>query len=273
MSTVAATRLSWRRVFAALGVVSLALFALAATRGEADTGSLSSVVFGWSAAALLVALGLFGARRRFLRLSTRWRFGSAASWLRFHLYGGIFFAVLVLLHSSFRRPYGVLTVALAFLSAWVVFSGFVGWFLQRWIPRTLSSGLSREVLWQRIPELVEELRSRAEAVAEDCDETLSFLYRRRVEPALRRPQTRLVFWFDITGGHHSLRDFEYLRAAVDEEERQRLDALEDCYRTKLELDAHYTLQAALRYWLWAHTPASIALAALAAGHVATAVMY
>ena len=131
-----------------------------------------------------------------------------------------------------------------------------------------------EVLWERIPELVEQVRERAAVAAEKSDETLNFFYHHELEPAFSAPKARWIYYIDITGGIRSrLRDFDYLRRAIAAEQRPVLDELENCYRTKLEIDAHYTLQAALRYWLWAHTPPSLALLALVGTHVVVALTY
>ena len=52
----------------------------------------------------------------------------------------------------------------------------------------------------------------------------------------------------------------------------RLRAVVDSL-AKLEIDAHYTLQRALRGWLYFHAPPSLLLLALVAVHVATVLYY
>ena len=44
-------------------------------------------------------------------------------------------------------------------------------------------------------------------------------------------------------------------------------------RTKLEIDAHYTLQQALRWWLYAHLPASFVLLVFILLHLYTVLFY
>ncbi len=266
--------LSWRRVFAALFVAAVLGFVVNVVTTDVRSSNLFGLTYGWSAFGLLLALACFGLRRRFLGLATRLRLGSAASWLRMHLYGGLLFCLLVLMHSGFHFPIGGLTLTVWLLSLWVVTSGLVGLLLQRWIPRALSSGLSIEVLWERIPDLVKELRERAAAIAENCDETLLFLYSNKVEPALAGAERRWIYCLDITGGlQGELGDFQYLRDAIAQDQKALLDELETCYRSKLEIDAHYTLQSLLRYWLIAHTPPSIALLVLVMVHIAVALVY
>jgi len=266
--------LSWRFVCLVLFVLAVVSFVVNVATTDVRSSNLFGLTYGWSAFALLLLLGCFGLRRRFLGLATRLRLGSAASWLRLHLNGGLLFGLLVLLHSGFRVPIGVLTLSVWILSLWVVVSGLVGLLLQRWVPRALTSGLSIEVLWERIPDLVEELRERAASIAENCDETLLFLYRNKVEPALVGAEAHWIYCIDVSGGvRGELGDFHYLRRAIAHDQKPLLDALEVCYRTKIEIDAHYTLQSLLRYWLVAHTPPSIALLVLVMVHIGVSLVY
>ena len=266
--------LGWRPVFVVLFVVAGLGFVVNVATAEVRSSNLFGLTYGWSAFAFLLVLASFGVRRRFLGLATRLGLGSAASWLRLHLYGGMLFCLLVLMHSGFRVPIGSLTLTVWILSLWVVVSGLAGLLLQRWVPRALTSGLSIEVLWERIPELVKELRERAAEIAENCDETLLFLYRNKVEPALVGAEARWIYCVDISGGvRGELGDFQYLRRAIAQDQKPLLDELEVCYRTKLEIDAHYTLQSVLRYWLIAHTPPSIALVVLVMIHIGVALIY
>ena len=57
------------------------------------------------------------------------------------------------------------------------------------------------------------------------------------------------------------------------EDRGKLDRLEAMFRSKLELDAHYSLQRALRWWLLAHVPFTLVLVFLVIVHVWFAVRY
>jgi hypothetical protein len=221
-----------------------------------------------AAAVLLLGAALYGLRRRAMRLASRLGLGRARSWLYFHLYGGALFLLLMLMHSGFRLPNGNLTRWLWAASLWTVLSGWIGLILQRWIPRVLASGLSTEVHFDRIPSLVEEIRQQAEELVATCDDAVGSLYARQVAPALVAPRRRWVYFFDITGGIHArLKDFEYLAGLLPTEEREKLQSLERLYRSKLEIDAHYTLQQALRWWLFGHVPPSLLALLLMLLHV------
>jgi hypothetical protein len=196
------------------------------------------------------------------------RLGRSAVWLRIHLCGGVLFALLVLMHTDFRIPSGTLNRALWALSLWVTATGLAGLWIQRWIPRAMSSGLSDEVHYDRIPELVSGLAARAEAFAISCSEPIQAFYRTSLAAAFASPRPSFIYYADVTGGRRARkRQFEYLARALGAEERGKLDNLEAMYRSKLELDAHYSLQRALRWWLVAHVPFSIVLLLLVGLHV------
>lgn len=234
---------------------------------EIHAGNSWSLAYGGAAAALMVVAAIYGIRRRMMRVASRFRAGRAAAWLGLHVWGGALFLMLMLMHSGFRLPSGVLTGGLWWLGWWTVLSGIAGRMLQRWIPRMLSSGLTTEVLYERIPQLVEEIRGRAADLAAGSHEAVTTLYR-SLEPELAAPRRRWLFFVDITAGRERrVREFSHLRRLLGDEDRAGLDQLEGLYRTKLEIDAHYTLQQTLRLWLYLHVPGSLLLVALLAAHL------
>ncbi|RMH17072.1 MAG: hypothetical protein D6696_16590 [Acidobacteria bacterium] len=265
-------RRGWRRAFAV--AAGLCLVALVLERSLAVPAAVWRTAYGALAALLVVLAALLGLRRRAPRLASRWRLGSARAWLALHVYGGLLFLLLLLMHSGFRLPQGALGAWLWGLSLWTAGSGALGLVLERWIPRLLTSGLSVEVLYERIPELADELRRRAEERVASCGDAVQALYARRLAPAMAAPRHRLAFYLDVTGGiERRLRSLDYLRRLLPAAERRQLEELAALYRSKLELDAHYTLQRALRLWLYVHLPPSLALVALVAVHVAGVIYY
>lgn len=264
----------WLLAFVAAVVVALGLFAVNVGIAEVRSESTWGLSYGIAAAVLLVAVLALGVRRRTMRLSSRLGLGTARSWLYFHLYGGALFLLLVLMHSEFRLPSGWVTSWLWCLSLWTAVSGALGLTLQQWIPRVLASGLSTEVLYERIPELVDEVRERAAEVAAASGEAIQGLYEREVAPELVAPRWRPLFFFDITGGVHArLKEFRYLESFLSEEERERLETLGGLLKAKLEMDAHFTLQHALRVWLYLHVPTSVLLLVFVVIHVLSVLNY
>lgn len=222
---------------------------------------------------LLLLAGLYSARRRAMGWATRRKLGSARAWLWLHLAAGTLFLLLLLWHSGFALPSGGLSWALWLLAVWTVLSGLVGLALQRWLPVALA-GLPVEAPYERIPELVEDLRRRAARLASRCGGPVQALYSRRVAPALEAPRRDASFFLDISGGSAArLREADYLVELLNDDDRARLSELERIYRAKLALDAHYTLQWALRGWLLLHVPPTVVLMVLVLIHIAAVLYY
>jgi hypothetical protein len=263
-----------RRWAALLAALAVAIFTVQAVFFEVDPANRWGLGWGIAAALALGGVALYAVRRRAVRLVSRRRWGIARAWLAVHLYGGGLFALLMLMHSGFGVPTGTLTWWLWALSLWTVASGVAGRGLQLWLPRVLGSGLEVEAHYERIPELVAEVRAKAERLAAGGDEPIRALYARRMAPSLAAPERRLLFFVDITGGERArFKEFDHLRRFLGAAERDRLDELVRLYETKLQLDAHYTLQQALRMWPWVHVPASVAVLALFALHLVTVLYY
>ena len=264
----------WLVAFIVVAALCLVLFGVNSALFEVRSAGTWGISYGIAAAVLLVAVLALGARRRTMRLSSKLRLGRARSWLYFHIYGGTLFFLLVLMHSEFRFPSGWVTWWLWCLSLWTVLSGALGLALQQWIPKVLSSGLSTEVLYERIPELVDEVRERAAKLAASSSEVIQGLYERSVEPDLAAPARRAVFFFDITGGIHSrLKEFRYLESFLSEEEREKLETLGELLKAKVEMDAHFTLQHVLRVWLYLHVPTAVLLVVFVAIHILSVLKY
>jgi len=232
------------------------------------------MAYGIAAAVLLCLVAAWAVRRRIMGFASRFHFGTSRSWLYLHIYGGLLFLLLMLMHSGFRIPQGPLTLSLWILSIWTVASGILGLVFQKWIPRVLASGLSTEVLYDRIPSLIAELRTRAEDLARRSEEPVQNFYAKNLQESFQKPRRHFIYFWDITGGIKArLQRFEYLRGFLSADGFLALDELEDLYRTKLELDAHFTLQQPLRWWLLAHVPTSWVLLVFVVVHIFTVIYY
>jgi hypothetical protein len=264
----------WFRRFVIATVFCCLVFLLNALIDEIHPYNWWRLSYGAAATILMVGAALFGMRRRIPRMALRLGLGKAQPWLQFHIYGGTLFLLLTLMHSGFDMPKGILTWWLWVLSIWVTVSGIFGALLQKWIPKILTSGLANETLYERIPELIYEIRSRAEALIQTCTDPVKDFYSKKIAVAMLAPQRRLIYYLDITGGIQSrVKQFDYLRSVLSAEEREKLNKLESFYKTKLELDAHFTLQKILRWWLYTHVPVSLLLLILVGFHIFTILYY
>jgi hypothetical protein len=260
----------WRAAFyAGLAVSALAVVGnLVLDRFDATT--YWGMGYGFAAAGLMLLCALYAARRR--TMARGW--GTARSWQQLHLYAGGLFFILVVLHMGFKWPQGSLNQWLFGLSAWITATGLAGVAIQYWIPRLLTAGVATEVVYERIPELVETLRGRAEEAAAAAPDPVRDLYRREIEPAMAGPVADPRYLLEVRGRIAArTRSCAFVRGFLAGEERDALDRLETAYRTKLEVDAQYTLQRVLRGWLWTHVPPSIALVVLVAYHIVVVFRY
>lgn len=262
-------RPEWLAGFLAAVGLLLLIFVAGARISGVDPGNAWGRTYGTLAALLMVAAALLGVRRR--QMARAW--GRTQTWVQLHVYGGTLFLLLGLLHAP-GWPDSGLGQALVILSLWVVVSGLLGVALRKWIPRVLTSGLSFEVLWERIPEMSREVERRAREAVAGASRPLADFYRRRIAPRLGTPRFRPRAFLDPAGvDPRRVREREMIRPLLPEAERQTLDELGRLDRTQQELDAHYTLQLPLRLWLWAHVPASLVLLVLVLIHVATVLYY
>jgi hypothetical protein len=230
--------------------------------------------YGIGAAVLMTGAALYGVRRRMAGMSARKGLGKSHTWLQFHVYGSTLFLLLVFMHTGFKLPTGTLYWWLWMMSIWVTITGLIGVVLQKWIPSILSSGLSIEVMPERIPELIEEARMQAAELVTQCSQPIVDFFHKRIERSLRRPEARMTYFFDITGGiQRRTKQFQFLSELLLEDERQKLNELERILRSKLEIDAHFTLQRVLRHWLYIHLPPSIVLVILVLIHLFAVIYY
>lgn len=250
--------------------VCLMVYALNAVFGRIHPGTAWGLGYGIAATVLLVAVSLYAARRRLMRVRA---LGRSWHYLQVHVYGGTLFLLLVFMHTGFGWPQGVLTWWLWALSIWVVASGLLGIVLQKWIPTLLNTGLGTEVNYARIPELVDEIRTRAEKIVASADHAVQTFYRDEVATALAGPEVDPIYFLGVSGDKHRAKQFGYLRPMLAEADRVQLDELLDLYQTKREMDAHWTLQKVLRGWLMLHVPVSVVLLALLIAHIFTVIYY
>jgi hypothetical protein len=199
-------------------------------------------------------------------------FGTAEEWLRKHAYWGSLGPLLVFLHAG-GLPHGAMGWWLLGLTTWVTASGLVGVALRKWIPARLAAELEVEAAYERIPDMVADLKEEAEAIVLGASEQVEDFYhdKLRLPLAAVRPFS-LELVFDVQAGRErELSPFRNMARFVEEAERNKVEELAGIYTRKLDLDAHHSNQAFLRTWpIWTlHVPASGLLLGVVAIHVLT----
>ena len=239
--------------------------------GELHPANAWGLSYGITATVLFLGVMVYSIRRRMMgvrKLPRTWIY------LQFHVYGGALFLLFMFMHANFQLPNGMITWWLWILSIWIVISGLIGIVIQKWIPTVLNTGLSTEVHYDRIPVLIEASGLKAKKLIEMSGELVRDFYTKNLENTFTAPQPRLIYYLDAASSiHKDTQKFDHVRPFLSEEERLRFDELKMIYKTKLEMDAHFTLQRALRWWIYAHAPLSLLLIVLLIVHILSFVYY
>ena len=258
---------------AALIVLFAALFVAQVITTGVDPSSLIGEVLGIAAALTLLVVMAYSGRRSVPAVR---QLGPTRRYLDLHLWGGVVFFALFLLHTGFRLPRAGLTISLWVFSVWVVITGLIGWLLQRTLPKLLEPSASLEAHLQRIPEFVAELRKRADALARGADPAVKAYYEQRVAASMAAPRfltpAMLARSLSRVGGGER-GEVDILRRTLSPQGLAALDGIRELQATKRGLDLHLTIQRILRGWLFLHLPVAIALILLVALHVFFVVYY
>jgi hypothetical protein len=258
----------WFRATFLVCALSLLLYIGLAWWAPWQPGRLWGLVFGSVAAALFVNAALYPLRRR---LQAR-PLGTVQRWLQLHIYGSVVALVLVLAHMGFRWPAGAMGWWLFALTVWTTATGVLGVILQKWLPPRMARNLRIEVIYERVPEMVERLRGEADTVMTESGSALRRVYEEAVKPLLAAPRLRWASLFDLRGVRARLIEpLTRLESYVEDADRDRLRSLLAITNDKLDLDVHASLQRALRVWLLAHVPPAMLLIGLLVVHVAAVV--
>lgn len=215
---------------------------------------------GWMLFAVMLFLTFFNLRKKipFLRI------GSTSFWLQLHLYVGVFSGALFLVHIGWGWPAGIFHQVLAWCYSVVFVTGLLGLWISRAFPRMLTVA-GYETPFERIPYARSHLREQAEAlllVGADgqTSPVIAEFYLKKLGMFFTRPCNR---WAHLRQSRAPqavhLSQFEEVQRYARTGEREMLDKLRDLVAQKHMLDYQYSLQSALRLWLFAHIPLSYSL--------------
>lgn len=253
-----------------LGLTAFALAAALAFYGHNVRLHLGypAVVTGWGLAALMIFLSLFNVRKKLSMLPL----GSAQTWLKLHVTGGILALFFFWIHTGSFWPLGRYEQALALLFYLLTANGVMGYFLQRIYPGQMTqTGL--EVIYERIPAEIAEIRERAEALVLECTqstgvETLARYYLETLDWFFHRPRFFASHAVGRQKALHWLRQrFSVVKGYLNEAESVYLMKLQILAETKNKIDIHYTFQTILKSWLLVHVPLTAAVLVLAIWHI------
>ncbi len=231
-------------------------------------------ITGYSLFALMIALALFNARKKLAMVPLI----RSAYWLAIHVVGGAAAVILFFIHTGSIWPSGGYEQALAIVFYLVSISGIVGYAIQRINPRRLVQ-TDLEIIYERIPAELAEIREKAEAEILACTEetgsdTLARHYMETLVWFFRRPRFVFNNAFGGNAGEHWLR-FQYrtVNRYLNDNERVYLDRLNDLAEMKAKIDVHYACQSTMKGWLLVHLPLAAAVLGLMFWHVIVVNVY
>lgn len=231
---------------------------------------LSNTAFfsGWVLFSLMIFLTLYNARKKL----TYPPLFKSASWMQFHIYGGLLSFLVFFFHTGFRLPTGTFESILYSLFITLAGSGVVGLYFTRTVPKSLAHRGS-EVIYERIPRFVKELREQAEAlviesVAFNDSTILSDYYSENLADYMSRPRGfgLHVFTFDRIRNEFQ-RELSALHRYMDEDEQRVTTQLSEVLVLKDDLDFHHSRQGMLKGWLFLHVPLTYGLLVFASAHM------
>ena len=228
----------------------------------------AETITGWWLFGLMIFLALFNARKKLSMVPL----GNAATWLLLHAVGGVLALVVYWLHTRNLWPIGSYEQLLAVLFYATVLTGVFGYLIQRFYPNRLTQ-TGMEIIYERIPREISELRQRAEELVLECtektgSETLGRHYVDSLAWYFRQPR---FFRNHIVGsqrGAHWLRQQDStVRRYLSDDEKVYLDELTALAEYKNGVDIHYALQGIMKRWLLLHVPLTMGLLAMAVWHL------
>ena len=261
-----------RRWFAlaACWCVALAAFVAVAVPSSRTGTHLGQpeIITGYSLFSTLLFLLLFNVRKRLPMLPL----GRAHWWTMAHLIAGVLVGALFFLHTKTIWPLGTYEQVTTLLFYAAMLSGVFGYVVQRLYPRRLT-GRGVEIIYERVPEAIAELREAAESVVLRCTkeanaDTLARYYMETFQWYFLRPRFLLSH---LTGADKSDRwldhQFTNSRQYLNDHEQTFLDELHDLAKRKDSIDFHYAAQRLMKVWLLVHVPSVVGLSVLVLWHL------
>lgn len=225
-------------------------------------------ISGWFLFALMLILTFFNLRKKvpFLRM------GKASFWLKMHICLGIFSGVLFFVHMGWNWPSGIFRQIFAWCFIIVFVSGLVGWWMSRTFPKRLTLA-GYETPFERMSDARNNIRQKAEALVLATEgnarpSLASLKYADQLGSFFTKPCNFLAHLRASRSPQatHSSQ-FNEMDRYIGSEDRENFEKLRDLVAEKHMLDYQYSLQLALRLWLFIHIPLSYSLLIFSVLHI------
>ncbi|MBL4720526.1 MAG: hypothetical protein JKY20_05295 [Alphaproteobacteria bacterium] len=252
------------------GVLALASFAALFWQSRLITVQLgdASILTGYTLFVTILLLGMFNARKKLSMIPL----GRARTWLIFHVVLGVFALALFWLHTGGIWPLGLYEQLLAGSFYLVSASGVFGYLLQKALPSRLThTGI--EIIYDRIPAEIAEIRERAETLVIECtketgSETVAQHYVGTLFWYFQKPRFLFAHLFGGDAAGFWLRGpGSAARRYLNDVEKKLFDEILDLAALKAHVDRHYVCQGVMKKWLFLHIPLAVSVVTLAVWHL------
>jgi hypothetical protein len=223
---------------------------------------------GWTLATCLIALSIFGLRKRLVMLQLL----PVSTWTQIHGYTGLFTIALFAMHVPRLIANGPFESMLSLLFWSVSGSGLYGIYISRTAPRKLTA-IGQEYRYDTIPWYRAQVASIAQrtilALSQSPDrEVLSEYYQRRLAPYLANQPT--VFYRLVPSGRRRrqmLLELADLHRYLTPTTITAAGHLAGLVRARDNMDYQHVMQWRLRLWVAIHACLTIGLMAASILHV------
>jgi hypothetical protein len=253
--------------FIFIGLVTFAIIAWYSRVTWMQLGN-PAIVTGYALFALMISLGFFNMRKRLSMVPI----GRSSLWLVFHVAAGLLAIALFWLHTKTLWPTGTYERVLALLFYLVSLTGIFGYIILRALPRRLTqTGI--EVIYERIPAELGEIREKVEALTFECTEksgsdTVAQHYIGTLNWFFRRPRFGLSHLVGGDAAGHWLRGpGSAARRYLNNVEKEYFDQILELAALKTQVDRHYACQDMMKKWLLVHVPLSMAVILVSVWHL------
>jgi hypothetical protein len=225
-------------------------------------------ISGWLLVGTVFFLVFYNVRKKISMVPI----GSSAAWLQFHIYVGLLATLIFYLHVDWSLPNGWIETTLYILFLSICFSGIIGLYLNKILPKRLTRR-GEEVIFERIPVFISQVRDEAEALAIEAagntsSSSIPDYYISNLANFFIGPRN---FFNHLIQSHihliNLLEDLEELERYLDVKEKEYARKLSQLVKQKDYLDYHYALQFSLKGWLFIHVPLSYGLLVFLALHI------
>jgi hypothetical protein len=227
-----------------------------------------AILTGYTLFATMLLLGLFNTRKKLSMIPV----GRGSTWLAFHVVVGVFAVALFGLHIGVLWPQGFYEQLLAGSFYLASLSGVIGYVLQKTLPRRLTQ-TGVEIIYERIPAELAEIRERVEALVLECTEksgsdTVAQHYIGTLNWFFQQPRFRLSHFLGGDAARYWLRGpGGAARRYLNDVEKEYFDQIIDLAELKSLVDRHFVCQGVMKKWLFLHIPLAVAVIVLAIWHL------